>query len=358
MFLKSRLIENAANVVESCVNLDDKTFSKAIGVLDARYHKPKLVITKLIAEIDSYLDPICRVNEKAFRKMVSNVKRCYDRIMDLDVTKILGLEGLTSNLHKCLPQKPWDDVGKLMISDIEKYTFSAVMKICENYIELLEVTEASGSTAYFAPRPLEYDKRPIISKSQSSKYQSHGKHQSKVYSAAESSESSESEYLSESAMTSSDHIHQVSKPSDRSFPLSNFRKSDSKFPKKSYMTKHQGHVHTDRGRSRSRSCSQFGSKPRSSNGGRSLSITKQYNCYVCKDNDHSTLKCTKADNGLLDVISTYQLCMICLTQGHQPDYCPLYDMRPNASGICIDQSCYSNKHNVKLCKQLRDKYKL
>ena len=374
MFLKSRLIENAANVVESCVNLDDKTFSKAIGLLDARYHKPKLVITKLIAEIDSYLDPVCRIDDKAFRKMVSNVKRCYDRIMDLDMTKILGLEGLTSNLYKCLPQKPWNDVGKLMIYNIENYTFSAVLKICENYIELLEVTEASGSKAYFAPRPLEYDNpyqtgkyqghkyqhtKPPHNKYQGGKYQSHTKYSDNAYS-AECSGNSEAESSCESVMAAqSDHDHSAGKVSGQSQYQSKFQDSDSKISKESYGSKYQNQAHFERNRSKTRSNSRSGSKSRdfrSGSKGRSPSATRRYRCYVCKVDDHSTRECSKADNELLDVVFKDRLCMVCFTSGHQSNWCPLYESYPNDARICVNKSCYNSKHNVKLCKQLKEKY--
>ena len=138
--LKTKLDSKSKNAISGCIGKDQRTFEKAMGILEIHNNKPEMIINILIGKIEEALDEACMYNEDKFTDMVSDVRRFYNRILSIDPFKLPSLDGLTSRFSRVIPDKPYNKVSNLMgkyKDGISCYTFNNILEICEKHVEWL-----------------------------------------------------------------------------------------------------------------------------------------------------------------------------------------------------------------------------
>ena len=329
MLLKMKLSGQAKNLVSECFGVGLSSFNKAFEILDKRYHKPELLIQKLLAQIEESLDRSCKHSDAKFSNMISNVRRCYQRIFLIDPRKVWTLDGLLAKFSNCMPRTCLNNVTRMIKNNLSDHTFSKVLQVCEDYVEFKElqnITTGISTVSFNSPSGL--SKSPSRSRDSSFRSRSHEK---------------------------SNSVHVVSENSgsftDESSVEGTVAAASFKQPMSSQGTNKEK-VKRDISRGRSSS--------RSSNRSRSNSIVRPrspyvetFTCNLCRKNDHVVTKCNGEFDNLEDIVYQRRLCLLCVGTGHFSSNCPILLLCPDFPMRCLNTECKDVPHCKKLCKIMK-----
>ena len=320
IMLKSKLEGDAKNLVSGCVGLDNGAFLKSFELLDRKFYKPELLIQNLVAQIEDYLDPGCRYSDTKFASMISNIRRCYSRIFAIDPRKVLALDGLLTKFNRCMPAKPYNDVGNLLQAELHSYTFGNVLDICERYVDFKHTQSISS-------RSVRDDSRNrLLPRGRDSKVsRGQGFDRKAQYVNAVSDQSLDTSTGETDLVVAAVGGHNTQK-SSRSVSRGS--------------------------RDRSRSNSRYVSASRGgAEGGAARFLPRvSYKCNLCQNNDHASVDCLAEFPNIDELVLDRKLCRLCLVPGHRSQSCPIISLFPDVKWRCTLSDCKNTPHCKKLCE--------
>ena len=330
MLLKLKLSGQAKNLVSECIGVNNGSFVRAFEILDKRYHRPELLIQKLVAQVEDCLDRSCKYSDSKFASMISNIRRCYQRIFLINPRKVWTLDGLLTKFSNCMPVSCLNNVTKMVKNNLSDHTFSKVLQVCEDYVEFKELQNiTTGGTV----------DHPTVSRSDRSKSPNH-RHpgfKSRHYDRKDSS----THALSETSETPTDNSS-----FDETIAAASLLKSHL-----SLKTKGKPEADGSRGRSLSRS---NGNRSRSGSAFRQKSPFREtFTCNLCNSNDHVISQCTGEFDNLADIVYERKLCRLCVSTGHISTKCPILLLCPDIPIRCKNTECQDIPHCKKLCKIMK-----
>ena len=354
LILRRKLTGKAYNMISGCIGIDDASFKKAIEILDRKFCKPILLINMLVSEIDNLLQFSCRKSNDKFATMISNIRRCYNRIFEIDPRKVLSLDGLLAKFTQCMPTKPYNDVTKLMHYNMSNYRFSNVLEICEDFVDMVDTRNANTRAARRetpesnwrqdkSPKSNLRDSLKQIKTSSGHQFTGERNQSDSVFTATDFDSDPDSypdlrsELVSdtESCAAAPEELKRTEKvPKERKSNSYNRQSRSSSSDKRLSRTPKPNRDPSSNQRDISRSKSP----------GRKI-----YKCSLCKTNSHFSKDCTVEHPNLKEIVSANFLCRICLHAGHKAENCPILEYFPDSDMICKDASCKNISHNKKLC---------
>ena len=298
-----------------------------------------------------------------------------------------------------MPNKPYNDIGKLMKSELRNYNFYNCLLIAEDYVEMKNL-QSLGLRDDSSRRKDDY------SQSRSSKHNygfdkrgnRHSFSKSNVYKLSDVTQSEEQSDYETSEAESTHTVGTGHSVRDQSLQYKhNGKTSDKSSRDSSSSSNSKQRIPNQRSNSKNRDSSrqrnsfkssgeseQRGNLDQRSNTKESVEREKSprysrssqrenspfrnkspytsrsrerpvlYKCNFCKVDSHMFHECDMTGSEIAKVCREGGLCYICSHPGHMATDCPVVWACPDASWLCKDLSCNTDrKHNVKLCSVVK-----
>lgn len=319
--LKDKLKGTALDCISGCVGRGKHSFLQAFKLLDKHFDKPDLVAHIFISKIGSLAETEYSNDHAKFSTTISEIRKCFNRIVQIDPYKVMSLNGFLAKFSAGLPSKVQDKVYDLAHYDSQHYTFGKVLVLCEDYVERIETQEicsqiAGGNSCKTKSSSLSSDDHrcmlPVSCNTGLSKPDINLTSQRHSVNRA-----TQTEKTGESA--------------DHSEACKSSHKSQD-----SLVSKSSGHAPL------LTSCEPAaGDRDRLGSG-----VT--YTCHLCHSNDHASSYCTSENLDLNKLLEERKLCRVCLTPDHE-SICPLLQNSSTPDFICSSTGCVSQPHNKRIC---------
>ena len=329
--LKMKLDRKSRNAISGCIGKDERTFEKAMEILEQHHNKPeKMLINILISKIEEALDESCMYHDDKFTDMVSDVRRFYNRILSIDPFKLPSLDGLTSRFSRVIPDKPYNKVSNLMgkyKDGISCYTFNNVLEICEKHVEWLANQNANMRAS--GPRRKRYQDRSNENRTVGRSNYTYNTRNKHLHVNAAPDVENFSDHEQEEISAGSGSEVTAAQVASRSPQSSDIVSHSNKAPLQKVSNSKDANSNLARGRSPFPSQGSTRSRPQSvssrpNSRSRSLSRPPKFTCPFCGEDGHIPWDCPKPVSGLLKCVDENRLCRVCFYPGHFAANCPIF----------------------------------